>query len=586
MGHKFLFSLAALAILLLIAACGNATPERQQDANPTLPHSGTRQSNTTTQPNIMTQPSTTDAPANTHPPTSASIIGDFQYPENPAESLRTALANDVTYRSLPMAISAVENIVFNNMEYAQITIDFIDSGNVALILFSNRNTRHNFDIVFNDKPNPSFNIAFKDHENTQDKIMLLTSVMLYLSPGMSLTEAERMATNQDRTISTDGFSQPLDIGGYQVQSRYTNPFAFKETPNFTAMLGVSVRAIGQLWNGAFYTGNARRLTPENYHLLNLSFWEEDRHPAVVYGDFLVLDTSRYITWQHGATSVTLEVESMSGARFMLRLDTWMGFPNPYEFGVGQVYTIFYRINFRPGVVYAIQRTESTDFNVRGQEQSFDSLSMAFIDTVRVWPEDTEDTLLDVIFMTYAFGPLSFFPVVEGQSLGGDIVWPTARFNPMRDDYTFYGWFDNQDFAGAPFTNETIIYQETMLFPNWIYSGPGGPAPRPYRGAIIGLDDATVLTAGNNLEIIAIGYNMAVEAPLEKRFRWVPIAWRLSDETWGNFTTEAPFFAHVPLAHAGETGLYIIYMEEVFDRIKWQRTGQIREVRERLLTVHY
>jgi len=525
-----------------------------------------------------------DAPNNNYAPTSAAIIGDYLYPENPAEELRAALADDFNNRGLPMTISEVEDVAFGGIEYSQITINFTESGNVGLILFSNRNTWHDFDFMFDEKPNPSFNIALRDHENTQDKILLLTSVFLYLSPGISLTEAERTAVNQDRTISTDGFSQPLDIGGYQVQSRYTNPFAFIETPEFVARLGVSVRAIGQLWNGAFNTEDAWQLTREDYHLLNLSFWDENSHPAVVYGDFIVIDASRYITWQHGATYVALEVESMSGARFMLRLDTWTSFTNPYEFGVGQTYTIFYRINQRPGIVYAVQRSETTDFNTRGQEQSIDVLSMDFIDAVRIWPDDNEGTLLEVSFMTYAFGSLSVFPVQEGHGLGGDIAWPAERFNPIREDYIFHGWFDNPDFEGTPFTNETIIYQDTSLYPKWVYSGPGGIAPRAYRGIIIGLDDARILTAGSNLEITALGYNMGVESPWEKRFRWAPIAWRLSDGTSGNFTNEAPFSANIPLRSAGEHGLYITYIEEVFDRVGWQQTGQIREVRERLLTI--
>ena len=563
----------AVAMMLLLTACGNTASERDyyyDDGNASF--DGTFQNNSTYTPEYS------------NVPTSVTIIGDYRYPENPAEELRSALANCINLRGLPMTISEVKSVEFGDVEYSQITINFTDSNNVGLVLFSKRNTRYDLNFIFNEKPNPSFNIAFQDHENTHDKIMLLTSVFLYLSPGISLTEAERMAINQDRTISTDGFSQPLDIGGYQVQSRYTNPFAFIETPEFVAKLGINVRAIGQLWNGAFYVENAQQLNRDNYYLLSVSFWEEDRHPSIVYGDFIVIDTSRYITWQHGNTSVTLEVESMSGARFLLRLDTWTSFTNPYEFGVGQIYTIFYKINFRPGIVYAIQRTESTDFNTRGQEQSFDMLSMEFINTVSIWPEVNEGTLLDVNFRTYAFGSMSVFPVLKGHGLGGDIVWPTERFNPIREDYTFHGWFDNLDFEGTPFTNETIIYQDTMLFPKWIYSGPGGITPRAYRGAIIGLDDSGILTVGSNLEITALGYNMGVESPWEKRFRWVPIAWRLSNETSGTFTNEAPFTASIQFVNTGEHGLYITYKEEVFDRVRWQQTGQVREIRERLLVV--
>jgi len=516
---------------------------------------------------------------------SARVIGNYQYPKNPAEELRNALNADANERGLPMAISEVESITFGNMEYSQITINFTDSDNIGVVLFANRNVMFDFEILLDYNPNPSFTILFEDHDRPQDMVMVLTSVFMYLSPNLSLQEAERRATMQDSTISTDGFSQPLDIGGYQVQSRYTNPFVFIQTPNFDAKLGVEVRAIRQLWNGALYVDNFHPITdPNDYYLLNLSFWDEDRHPFGVYADFIIKDTWHNITWQHGRTSVTLEVESMSGRRFIFGIDTWTRFRDTYEFGIGQKYTLFIQVAYlNQGIVYAVRRTESMDFNSRGQEQSIDYLSNDFIDYVRVWPEEHDDTLLEVHFMTYAFGSLCIFPVLEGYGLGGETAWPTEQFNPMRDDYTFHGWFNNPNFDGVPYTNETIIYQHTMLFPKWIYSGPGGIWPRAYRGIIHGINE-NYLSAGQNLAITAVGYNMSLESPRDKRFRWMPISWRLSDGTSGYFTNEYPFHASISLGSIGEQGLYITYLEEVFDRVIWQQTGQVREIRERLLTI--
>ena len=513
------------------------------------------------------------------------IIGNYQYPENPAEELRNALNTDANERGLPMAISEVESIAFGNMEYSQITITFTDSDNIGVVLFANRNVMHDFEILLDYNPNPSFTIAFKDHDRPQDMVMVLTSVCKYLSPNLSLEEAERLATMQDRTISTDGFSQPLDIGGYQVQSRYTNPFVFIQTPNFDAKLGVEVRAIWQLWNGAFYTDNFQPITdPNDYYLLNLSFWNEEIHPIGVYADFIVKDTCHHITWQHGRTSVTLDVESMSGRRFIFGIDTWTRFNDTYEFGIGQKYTLFIQLaHLNQGIVYAVQRTESMDFNSRGQEQSIDYLSLDFIDSVRIWPEEHDGTLLEVHFMTYAFGSLCIFPVLEGHRLGGETAWPTEQFNPMRDDYTFHGWFNNPNFEGVPYTNETIIYQDTMLFPKWKYSGPGGIWPRAYRGIVHGINENN-LSAGQNPAITAVGYNMSLESPRDKRFRWIPISWRLSDGASGYFTNEYPFQASISLGSISEQGLYITYLEEVFDRVIWQQTGQVREIRERLLTI--
>jgi len=507
------------------------------------------------------------------------IIGDFQYPENPAQDLRNALIDDVNERGLPLVISELENIEFNNTEYTQITINFTDSSNVAVILFSNR---HDSDILLDVLPSPSFTMGFKDHDSPQDMIMVLTSIIRYLSPDLSIEETARLAAMQDQTISTDGFSMPLDIGGYQVQARYTNPFVFLHAPDFDARLGVTVRAIRQLWRGAIESTNAHLISgSDDYSLLGLSFWDAERHPKIIYGDFIVRNTVQNLCWRHGRTSVTVEVESMSGRQFLLNLDTWRYY-EPYEFGIGQQYTLFLDLKFGYGIVYAIQNSESVDFNYRGQEQSIDTLSLDFIDSVRAWPEE-DGTLVDVYFMTYAFGPLCIFTVLEGQRLGGDIVWPSDRYNPFRDDYTFHGWFDNPYFLGEPYTNETPIYQETRLYPKWIYTGPGGIRPRAERGIVHGIDESS-LYAGQNLAITAYGYNMSLESPRDKRFRWMPVSWRLSDGSSGDFTNEMPFQADILLGGTGDQWLYITYLEEVFDRVSWQQTGQVREVRERLLTI--
>jgi len=512
------------------------------------------------------------------------IVGDFQYPENPAKELRNTLENDINERGLPVIIGEIENIVFDNREYSQIMVDFTESDNIGVISFLNGHLNYDWDVLPDGSANPSFTIAFQDHDNYQDMIMLLTSVIRYVSPDLSLDEAERLAIMQDRTISIDGYSQPLDIGGYQIHSRNTNPHIFLNTPHFDAKLGVEVRAISQLWDVVFDTVDFHQLTgSDDYHLLDISFWDEERHPTGVYGDFIVKNTWQYFCWRHGCTAVTVDVESMSGRRFSFGFDTTRWFRNPYEFGVGQKYTLFIDLQFEQGIVYAVQRSESMDFNSRGQAQSIDALTMDFIDSVRVWPEEYDGTPLDVYFMTYAFGPMCIFTVLEGHGLGGETVWPTERYNPIREDYTFHGWFNNPDFAGEPYTNETPIHQETNLFPKWIYSGPGGIWPRAYRGIIHGIDENN-LSAGQNLTITAEGYNMNLDAPEDKRFRWMPISWRLSDGTGGYFTSEIPFQANIPFGSVGEQGLYITYLEEVFDRITWQKTGQTREVRERLLVI--
>jgi len=519
-----------------------------------------------------------------HPERTSYIVGDFQYPMNPPEQLRIALANDANERGLPMVIGNIESIVFNNRAYTQIKVNFSESGNIGVISFLNRHLDVDLEVLLDGRENPSFTIAFKDHDNYQDMIMILTSVFMYLSPEIGLEEARRLAILQDRTISTDGYSMPVDIGGYQIQTRYTNPHVLIHTPSFDAKLGVRVRAIKQLWQGALDTRHFHHLIdPQDYHLLNLSFWDASRHPEGVYADFIVKNTWQYQCWRHGRTFTVVDVESMSGRPFSLGLDTWVNFHDPYEFGVGQKYTIFIALRFNQGIVYAVRRTESEEFNYRGQAQSTEFLSLEFIDSVRAWPEG-DGTVLEVHFQTYAFGPLCIFFVLEGHGLGGDTVWPQEKYYPIWDDFTFLGWFNNPYFIGEPYTNETPIYHDTNLFAKWRYSGPGGIWPRAYRGIIYGLDEGNAFSADQDITITAMGYSMSLESPQDKRFRWTPISWRLSGGASGVFTSEIPFQARISLNSIGEQWLYIAYLEEVFDRAGWQETGQVREVRERLLVV--
>jgi hypothetical protein len=377
------------------------------------------------------------------------IIGNFQYPENPAEQLKHAIENDINEHGLPMVIGNAERIVMENNEYTQINIYFTESNNEGVILFQNRNLYYDVEFSIDERDNPSFTIAFKDHENYQDMIMVLTLVFKYLSLDLSLEEAERLANLQDSTISTDGFSMPLDIGGYQVQSRYTNPHIFLHTPNFDSMLGVSVRALRQIWNGAIDASNFYELTSHEFYLLNLQYWDRERHPQVVFADFIARNTWHYHCWMRGMTWVWIDVDSMTGERFTVSLDTWARFLNPYEFGVGQRYTLFIDLQAYHGIIYAIQQSESTQFNSRGQAQPYDAPSMDFIDDVRIDSPNEEDTFVEVVFQTYAFGPLCIFLAVKGQPIGGETIWPQERYYPIREGYTFLGWFDNSDFLGEP-----------------------------------------------------------------------------------------------------------------------------------------
>ncbi|GHV41848.1 hypothetical protein FACS189490_09560 [Clostridia bacterium] len=508
------------------------------------------------------------------------IFGDFiRYPENPPEQLRDALLKDVRERSLPLTIGEVEQIEFERKECAQITIGFgSGSENLCVISFTVKHLDDGYDESLSGYENVAFTLAFKDSDNAQDMVTVLTSVIKYLSPDLSLEEAERLANNQDRTLGTDGWSQPADIGGYQVQARYTNPLIFVNTPDFEAKLGVSVRAIAQLWGPALATLRSHELTEADVDLLTTDYppWEEDSdEPLIVYADFYVRGVSEHESYLHGESWWVVDIESMDGQKYSISLDTW-AFPNTYEFGIGQRYTLFinrkYISGVSGGITYAIQRSESTEFNSRGF-QSLDYFTYGY-DTNwwRVEPEE-EGTVYNVYFALQSQTWGQVFAALEGQGIG-KAQWPASP--PGWDGYTFVGWYDNTDWNGEPYTKDTPIYKDTYLHARWKYTGSGGAWPRAYHGDVKGVEHGSEMPDSSEVTITASGYNTALEAPGDQRFRWTPVSWRLPSGKSGAFSESAPFTATLKADTAGEQTLYVTYMEEIYDSNHWQKTGQVRE----------
>ena len=502
------------------------------------------------------------------------IIGDFQYPENPAEQLKSALESDINERGLPMEISDVENIDFDGKESTQIVITFSDSNkNMCVISFTNKYLDYGNEESLDGRDNPSFIMAFKDQDNSQDMITVLTSVIKYLSPNLSLKEAERLATKQDETISTDGYSMPQDIGGYQVQARYTNPHVYFRVQDFEAKLGVEVTALKQIW-GTVDTRLCKELiTSQDYKLLTERYVEEKEQLELVYADFIVKNVWQQQSYLHGETWETVDVESTTGERYSLNVDTMR--PFVYEFVVGQRYTLYIWPKYSRRIIYAIPRSELTQLNSRGELQPIDYPTDDWRNpVVRIEP-DGEGIIYDVCFVlkSQPFGDR--YAALEGHGIG-EKQWPN---DPGREGYTFAGWYDNADWNGNPYTKDTPIYQDTYLYAKWKYIGSSGVWPRAHRGDIQGVDEGSSLSVGQKLTITASGYNMNLESPKDQRFRWMPETWRLSDGTSGSFSSEAPFQASLSLNNKGEMRLYITYLEEIFDGIDWQETGQLHEVEE-------
>jgi hypothetical protein len=169
-----------------------------------------------------------------------------------------------------------------------------------------------------------------------------------------------------------------------------------------------------------------------------------------------------------------------------------------------------------------------------------------------------------------------FAAPEGHGIG-EAQWPGSP--PGWDGYTFVDWYDNKDWNGEPYTQDTLIYKDTHLYARWKYTGPGGVWPRAHRGELGGIRDGDTLSAGQKLTITASGYNMDLESPREQRFRWYPVTWRIFDGTSGSFSVGTTFEAALSPIGKGEQKLYITYSEEIYDSTHWQATGQSREVEE-------
>jgi len=551
-----------LALTLILASCEDL---------------GTR--NESNESSVLNAESNTNSVVNEK---SGEIIGDYQYPENPAEQLRSALENDVNTRELPMEIGDVEKVEFDGKECSQIKISFTDSNeNMCVISFTNKYLDYDYDESLDGRDNPSFTMVFKDPDNSHDMVTVLTSVIKYLSPGLSLEEAERLATRQDDTISTDGYSMPQDIGGYQVQAQYTNPHVFVSTPEFDAKLGVKVRALKQIWRGTIDTQYCQEmLSPEDYKHLTARYnsRDEGKHPDIVYADFIVKNTWRDQSYLHGETWVVVDIESMNGQQYSITLDTW-AFPDAYEFGVGQQYTLYIGLNYTSGVsrgiMYAVQQSESAQLNSRGEVYPIDHPNDDWRNPLRRVEPEGEGTVYNVCFVLQSQTYGEQFAALEGHGIG-EKQWP---HDPEWEGYAFVGWYDNLERDGNPYSKDTPIYQDTYLYAKWKYSGSGGIWPRAHRGDIQGIDEGSNLSAGQKLTITASGYNMNLESPREQRFRWYPVAWRLSDGTIGSFSDEVPYEAILTCSNKGEQRLYITYLEEVFDGVDWQETGQSHEVEE-------
>ncbi len=510
------------------------------------------------------------------------FAADYTYPENPAEALRNALVSDMKERSLPMEVSDIRRYVFDGYERVEMSVDFTDSGNTCVIFFNIKSVDQDFNYSLDGKDNPSFTLAFKDNENSQDMILILISVIRYLSPDLSLEEAAEFSRTQDETLSIDGYSQPQDVGWYQVQARQTNPDVFVRTNSFDAMLGVKVTALKQIW-GEFRAMNCKPLnTKQDYNILltNSLMGDDNDRELCVYGDFTVKNVWQHQEPIHGDMWEIVDVESETGMAYSLRYETMFG--TAYEFGIGQKYTLYIIPNRYYGatISYAIQRRGAKQPMSRGDYQPMDYPTPEFDNpVVRIEP-DSEGTIYDVGFELNSGTIGDVYAALEGHGIG-EKQWP---HDPSRDGYEFVGWFDNLEWTGDPYRADTPIYRDTTLYAKWKYVGDGGIWPRNHRGDVRGINNGDVFLVGQPLTITVEGYNLSLEFPDDQRYRWFPVSYRVSNAASGEFPSHAPYTVEFSLQSIGGYTLYVTYKEEIFDGKVWQKTGQVREVEEHAFIV--
>ncbi len=311
---------------------------------------------------------------------------------------------------------------------------------------------------------------------------------------------------------------------------------FLHTQEFDSELGVKVTAIKQIW-GEVDTSRFKKLkTRQDYSVITSGYtpWETNKKTKAIYADFIIKNVWHYKEEVHGDNWVEVDVESMTGDQYTLRVETMRMLMN-YEFGVGQKYTLYIRTGtyYGANIVYAIERSSSSKPNSIGVAHAMEYST----------PND-----------------------------------------PIRDGYEFLGWFDNVERAGSPYTKDTPIYRDTNLYAKWKYIGTGGTSPRAHRGEIEGISEGGSYNAGQTLSIIADGYNMHLSKPKDQRFRLIPVSYRLLNGASGNFSVEAPFTADLSLLSTGKQKLYVTYLEEIFDGAGWQGSGQLYEVEEVMFKV--
>lgn len=207
------------------------------------------------------------------------------------------------------------------------------------------------DIVYDDARatgrEASFTIAFIDPEAMEDMITLAIPVLQHIDPGLGWDGALSIVENLLDTLTVDGFGDPVEVGGYQIQLHYTNPHIYFKSRDFTASMGLRVTALGSIW-GEFSTTGYPEMTPELY-----AAGGRDDNPTHVRVTGTVTEWYKKPDY-YGTIETFVTVEYGDGNICELR----MNYQNsPYELALGSRYEFFVMLNHPrgPALIHAVQQ---------------------------------------------------------------------------------------------------------------------------------------------------------------------------------------------------------------------------------------
>ncbi len=271
----------------------------------------------------------------------------YTYPENPVSGLKSFLESDIAERGLSMEIGKVERVYRGGKERREFEISFTGGSDNACVVSFNAG---------NDRDSQSFLLGFKnakqswessEAQEAQEMIEVLSSVLLYISPDLSLEEAKRLAVRQYETISPDGLSIPQDVGAYQVQAHFDN--------NFVASMGITITALKHIWGGDIFIDQYRVLNTErDFNVLKLypPLGNAVSEETAVCAEFIVKSYRVVEEPMHSDITAYIEAESPYGEMYTLCLDPTV---TPYAFGIGEKYTFFISPNrYGARIIYAVQ----------------------------------------------------------------------------------------------------------------------------------------------------------------------------------------------------------------------------------------